>query len=49
MAATNPYGEGYEAANEGRDEEENPYPINSDNWNEWRNGWYSRKHEGQQN
>lgn len=35
----NPYGEGYDAGLEGKSWKANPYPLATDDWQEWEYGW----------
>jgi ribosome modulation factor len=35
-----PYEQGYEAREIGRGLNDNPYEMNTDEWDEWINGWY---------
>lgn len=40
-----PYDEGYQAYIEGSKQEDNPYPIGSDNAHDWHCGWNDAEEE----
>lgn len=40
MRYSKAYYAGYEANVEGFDREDNPYPYNSYDWDQWNDGWY---------